>query len=112
MNKLNCKNIDKNAPWIFIPMNQDDVYRIYAWIKKFETNESEDKLLTEQCESIIKSKMKYFGLVYDCEKYGEVKMENLCIHHGSDGFCIPEAHFLNPSSELKRVENPLKLSNQ
>lgn len=111
MTKLNHKNIDENAPWIFIPMNQDDFYCIYAWIKKFEANESEDKLLAEQCESIIKSKMEYFGLVYDCEKYGEVKMENLCIYHGSDGFLIPEACFINPGSELKRVQNPLKLSN-
>src|SRR5450830_1479596 len=111
MNKLNCKNIDENEYWIFIPMNKDDAYRIYAWIKKFEKNESEDKLLAEQCESIIKSKMEYLGLVYDCKKYGEVKIENLCIRHGSDGFCIPETCFINPSAELKRIKNPLKLSN-
>jgi hypothetical protein len=95
------EKIEIDGNWIFIQINNTFIFT--AWIRRLAKNDNE---LAEICEKKINEKFQKLGLQYDIEKYGKIKMKNIRLQVGSDGICIPEICFINPSENILRIENP------
>ena len=103
----NMNNSSQNIPLIFIPLPSEAVFEIRAWIHRLATDKDADDALAKRCEEIIEEAFRTCGLSYNSENYGEIRMNQLRILLGSDGFCVPEHCFVDPPAALKRVQEPL-----
>ncbi|MBY7786544.1 hypothetical protein KW410_10230 [Vibrio fluvialis] len=108
MNQSVWETVDIDVPWIFIPLHHDDARKIYFWIKRWGYPKDKDELLATECEGAIRAAFEKLELQFDTETLGEIKMENMRLYSGSDGIAIPESCFINPSTNLTRLDNPLK----
>lgn len=99
---------ESEIPWVFVPLNNEQVTFIRAWIHRLANNKSDDQQITEKCESIVKEAFQNNNLVYQVETYGDIKMSEIRLLLGSDGICVPEQCFLNPPKNLIRIKEPLR----
>lgn len=98
----------ENIPWIFIPLPSEAVFNIQAWINRLATPKAADETLAKSCEEIIENAFLNHKLLYNRDKYGEIRMNELRTLLGSDGICIPEHCFVDPPAALTRVQEPLR----
>jgi hypothetical protein len=99
---------ESEIPWVFIPLSNEHVTFISAWMHRLANSKSDDKQISEKCESIIKEAFQNNDLIYQTEIYGGIKMPEVRLLLGSDGICVPEQCFLNPPKNLVRIEEPLR----
>lgn len=108
MNQPVSKTVNIDVPWVFIPLHHDDARKIYCWVKRWGYPIDKDELVAKECEEVIRATFEKLELQFDTETLGEIKMEKMQFHSWDNGIAIPESCFINPSTKLTRIDNPLK----
>ena len=98
----------ENIPWIFIPLPSEAVFELRAWIHRLAIDKEADDSLAKKCEEIIEKAFLTHKLLYNNDKYGEIRMNELRTLLYSDGICVPEHCFVDPTAKLTRAQEPLR----
>jgi len=101
------KSIDV-ITWVFIPLNNEGITSIRAWIYRLAPKKEIDEKIAEQCELTIAQTFEKNGLEYRTDTYGEIKMNQLRLLIHSDGICVPEKCFIDVPENFVRTSEPLQ----
>lgn len=92
---------------IFVPLEKEKVLLIWAWMHWMAPNNEGDLQISEKINSALSNVFELHKLLYNDEIYGKPTIDKIRLFLGSDGICIPEVCFLNPSPHLARVTQAL-----